>query len=482
MNVRPPIVAILGHVDHGKTTLLDFIRSSRLAAREHGGITQSIGAYEIATGIKGYPTDKITFIDTPGHEAFTKLRARGANIADIALLMVDAKDSLMPQTVESIKHIKAAKIPFIVVANKMDLPDARPEKIKNDLLKYEVIVEDKGGDVPMVGISAKTGDGVPNLLESILLLSSSHELTYDPNAPSESYILETKKDKRGTVVGCVIKQGVLKRGDIVYSRDDKCSVRALINDLGVQVGAVEPSTPFELLGFNELPEVGSMITPVEGAALKKETAAVERAFTLDSILSSGAVKEKKLALIVKTDTNGSLEAIQHSLDENPHIEIIQMAVGEIANSDIFLAKASKAIVIGFNIKPNNDVLSLAKQEKVIVKTYNIIYEIIDELTEVAQLIREKEEREKSAKGEGRVLATFIIEGETVYGIRVTKGKVNIGDQAHIYRNDQKIAETRLVSLRNRAKTVSEAKKDQEAGVLFEPKVDIKDQDVVKFIL
>ncbi len=482
MNVRPPIVAILGHVDHGKTTLLDYIRESRLAAREHGGITQSIGAYEIATGIQGYPSDRITFIDTPGHEAFTKLRARGANIADVALLIVDAKDSLMPQTVESIQHIKAAKIPYIVVANKMDLPDANPEKIKIDLLKHEVLVEDKGGTVPFVGVSAKEGTGVPDLLESILLLSSEHHLEYDPQAPCEAYILETKKDKRGTVVGCVIKQGTISRGDTLYAGTSKCSVRALINDLGTQVPSVEPSTPFELLGFQELPEVGTMITPTEGVKKEEIVTQTKKVFSLDSILGSTQPEEKKLSIVVKTDTNGSLEALQYALAENPNIDIVLSAVGEISNSDIFLARSTKAIVIGFNIKPSSEVLSVAKQEKVIVKTYNIIYEIIDELTEVAEIIREKEEREKSTKGEARVLATFIIEGEQVFGVRVNKGKVNMGDHVHVYRDGKKVAETRLVSLRNRAKTVSEAKKDQEAGMLFEPKVDIKEQDVIKFIL
>ena len=203
---RSPIVAILGHVDHGKTTLLDFIRKTSLTEKEHGGITQSIGAYEISTGLKGYSTDKITFIDTPGHEAFTKLRARGATVADVALLIIDAKDSLKPQTIESISHIKAANIPYIVVLNKIDLPEARPDKVKNDLLKYEVMVEGKGGSVPLAEISAKTGKGVPELLESILLLASDQQLTFDIDTDPEAYIIETKKDRRGSIISAIIKK------------------------------------------------------------------------------------------------------------------------------------------------------------------------------------------------------------------------------------------------------------------------------------
>lgn len=481
---RPPVVAILGHVDHGKTTLLDYIRKTKITEKEHGGITQRIGAYEVKTGIKDYHTDKITFIDTPGHEAFTKLRLRGAEIADIALLIIDAKDSLKPQTEESISHIKAAGIPFIVVLNKTDLPEANPEKVKIDLMKHEIIVEDKGGKTLAIPISAKTGKGVDTLLESILLLASDLNLTYSPDNPFKGYIIETKKDKRGIVVSVIVKDGALKTGEVIYAEEIKGHTRSMTNDRGIQIRIAEPSTPFELLGFHEMPEVGAMITPDPVQKAKEEPAAtptVKTAFDMNAFLKPKD-EEKKLTLIIKAESQGSLEAILHSLQKSKNIEILFEGVGDIHKSDIFLAKTAKAIIIGFNTKPNAEVIDTAKQEKVVIKTYNIIYELVEELSEVSDLLKEKEEREKNLKGEAKVQATFVIEGEKVFGVKVTKGKANLGDSVEIYRNNAIVAKTKLVSLRSRAKSVEEAKKDQEAGMGFTPVVDIRVGDMVKFIL
>ncbi|MEI8347857.1 MAG: translation initiation factor IF-2, partial [Pseudomonadota bacterium] len=374
--VRPPVITILGHVDHGKTSLLDFIRKSRLATKEHGGITQRIGAYEIVTGIKGYPTDKITFIDTPGHEAFSLLRARGANVADIAILIIDAKDSLKPQTVESIHHIKNAKIPFIIALNKMDLPEANPEKVKRDLLKYEVITDDKGGTVPTVGISAKTGKGVDDLLESLLLISSELKLGYSKENPAVAYIIETKKDKRGVVASTIIKEGCIKIGDVLYVDRKKMKVRSLISDLGAPLTQVEPSTPFEMLGFEEMPEVGAVITSVQPTAAELSQHVVPTQFHVPGKIDIATffdvkVEEKKLSLVIKADAQGSLEAIISTLAKNKNIDIILSGVGDVYRSDIFLAKTTKAIVVGFSVGFDNEVRELAKQEKVIIKTYNI---------------------------------------------------------------------------------------------------------------
>src|SRR3989339_1008413 len=249
MKTRPPIVTILGHVDHGKTTLLDYIRKSSIASKEHGGITQKIGAYEITTDFKEYKTNKITFIDTPGHEAFSRLRARGANIADIALLLIDGKDSLMPQTIESISHIKAASIPFIVVINKIDLPETNVEKVKNDLLKHEVQVESKGGNVPVAEVSAKTGKGIKELLETILFIVSDLKLEYEESNSPQAFIIETKKDRRGIMPSLIIKDGSIKVGDVLYCQDKKIKVRSLFNDLGLDIPRVIPSMPFEMSGF-----------------------------------------------------------------------------------------------------------------------------------------------------------------------------------------------------------------------------------------
>lgn len=482
MTPRPPVVTILGHVDHGKTSLLDYIRKSRLTEREHGQITQSIGAYEVSTGIKGYATDKITFIDTPGHEAFSKLRARGAEVADIALLIIDAKDSLKPQTIESISHIKAANMPFIVVLNKIDLPEANPEKVKIALMKHDVLVEAKGGKIPVVEISATTGKGVPELLETVLLLTSEQNLQYDPVNPTQALVVETKKDKRGVLVSIIIKDGTLKVGDTIFAQDKQAKVRAMINDLGKNITSASPSTPVELMGFDEMPEVGSIITTAKSELQQEKPAAQPQPILdLNTLLASGQ-KEKKLALIIKAESQGSLEAINFSLTKSDKIKIILEAVGAVHKSDVFLAKTTGSIVIGFNVKPDSETADLAKQEKVIIKTYNIIYELLEELTEVADLIREKEEQAKNLKGEAKVLATFIIDNEKVYGVKVVKGKANLSDQAEIYRDGKKLGATKLISLKVRAKPVPEVKKDQEAGMFFGQQFDIRVGDVVKFVL
>lgn len=480
---RPPIVAILGHVDHGKTSLLDFIRKTHLAEKEHGGITQKIGAYEISTDIKGYKTNKITFIDTPGHESFSKMRSRGARVADIAILLVDAKDSVMPQTVESISHIKAAKIPLIVAINKIDLPEANPEKVKNDLIKYEILVEEKGGEVPAIAISAKTGKGVHELLETILLIGADRDLSYSLDAIPSAIIIETKKDKRGLVGSAIMKEGKFKVADFIYIDGKKAKIRSLFDDLGQPIKEVIPSKPFEILGFHELPEVGSIITSVKQNNVVEIQSGIDvskRTIDMDSLLHPK--KElKKLTLILKTNSQGSIEAISQSISKNETIEIILKAIGEINKSDVFLAKVTKAIIVGFAVGMSAEVKQIAKQEKVIIKTYNIIYELLDELEEVTKLLKEKEIQEKNLKGEAKVLATFIIEGEKVYGVKITKGKVNLQDNIEIYRHDRLIGKSKLVSLKIRAKAVAEIKKDQEAGMVFGPQLDIRVGDMVQFI-
>ncbi len=477
---RPPIVTILGHVDHGKTSVLDYIRKSHIAAKEHGGITQRIGAYEITTDFKGYKINKITFIDTPGHEAFSQLRARGAHVADIAFLLIDAKDSIMPQTEESIAHIKNAKIPFIVVVNKMDLPEANIEKVKNDLLKYEVMVEGKGGNIPVVPVSAKTGKGIHELLEVILLHTADLHLEYNPQNKPFAYIIETKKDKRGVVVSAVIKDGTLRVGDEIYVGEKKTKIRSLINDLGEPVQAVEPSTPFEILGFDELPEVGTAIQTEPIIKTVEKVLEQPKTFTVNSLLQP-EIEEKKLSLIIKADAQGSIEAINTALLKQNNVDVVLKAVGNINKSDVFLAKSTHAIIIGFSTNVAKKVLDLAKQEKVIIKTYSIIYELLEELIEVAELMSEKEEQEKNLKGEAKVLATFVIEGERIFGVSVTKGKINLADNVEIYRNNKPIGKTKIVSLRIRAKTMQEVKKTQEAGMIFGPPLDIHMGDMVKSI-
>src|SRR3989344_3819338 len=487
-STRPPIVAILGHVDHGKTTLLDYIRKSTIAAKEHGAITQKIGAYEITTNIKGYNTNKITFIDTPGHEAFSKLRSRGTNVADVAVLLVDAKDSVMPQTVESISHINSANIPLIVAINKIDLPDANPEKVKNDLIKHSVLVEGKGGGVPVVLISAKTGKGIHELQEAILLVTSDLSLQYSAENPPKAIIIETKKDRRGVVVSAIIKDGRLQIGDLIEAVGKWTKIRSMFNDQGKSIREVVPSTPFELMGFDTLPEVGTVITlQSEFTAVdqkvkveNRQNLIIPQTIDMDSLLN--AKKEiQKLSLIIKTDSQGSLEAINQSLAVNKNIKVVLESIGDVHKSDIFLAKSTESIIIGFSIVVSDEANQLAKQEKIIIKTYNIIYQLLDELNEVADLLKEKQQKEKNLKGSAKILANFVIEGEKVYGVKITKGKINLGDELEIYRGDKLIGKTKLVSLKIRAKTMSEVKKDQEAGMILSPQLDIRIGDVVKCI-
>ncbi len=481
MKPRPPVVTILGHVDHGKTTLLDYIRKSRIAEKEHGGITQRIGAYAITVPVKGYTTNRITFIDTPGHEAFSMLRARGATIADIAILLIDAKDSLKPQTIESISHIKSAQIPFVVAINKIDLPDANPSKVKNDLVKHEVIVEDKGGTVPTIEISAKTGSHVSELLELLLLIAADLKLVYDPATPPLAHIIETKKDERGIVVSIIVKDGILRVGDTIYAGESKARVRSMVNDLGDVVTVAQPSMPIEVLGFKTMPAVGMKITSTPQQTLKQEVQPHElKMITMDNLLQKP--EDKKLSLIVKADSQGSLDAIINTLGNNPHVKIVMSSVGNINHSDVFLAKTTQSIIIGFSVYLGDEVNEVAKQEKIVIRTYNIIYKLLEELGEVADLLKEKELREKTLKGEAKILATFLIEGENVYGITVTKGKLNLGDNLEVFRGKNLIGKTKLVSLKQRAKAVSEVKKDQEAGIVMNPPLDTNVGDVVQSVL
>lgn len=475
---RPPVVVVLGHVDHGKTTLLDYIRKTNTAVKEAGGITQSIGAYEAVVDIKGYDVKKITFIDTPGHEAFSKLRLRGANVADIAILIVDASDSVMPQTVESIFHVKNAKIPFLVAVNKIDMPGANLEKVKADLAKEGLDLEGAGGDIPFVPISAKNGTGVKELLETIVLMATLKEFKYSPENPLEAYIIESKKDKFGVEASVIIKDGSLKVSETVYAGADKAKIKALIDDLGKNVTQVLPSSPFVILGFKEAPEVGITLSKEEPvAAEKKEEVQQDDKFDMASFF--GSEKKKKLRIILKTDKQGSLEALTNTLSKNENIELSLAAVGQISKSDIFLAKVTGAIIIGFSIATEKNISDLAESEKIVIKSYNIIYQLLDEIGEVSSLMAEKETKEKQIKGEAKILASFIIEKEKIAGVKVTKGKINLNDQIELYREGKHKGNAKIVSLKIRAKDTAEVKKNEEAGLMLYPSLDFDRGDVVK---
>ncbi|MFO0703241.1 MAG: GTP-binding protein [Patescibacteria group bacterium] len=491
MPARSPIVAILGHVDHGKTSLLDFIRKSRLTVKEHGGITQRIGAYSVETGIKGYPTSKVTFIDTPGHEAFTKLRSRGATTADVAILIIDAKDSVMPQTIESIAHIKASKIPFIVALNKTDLPESNPQKVERDLLRFGIQTEHQGGRVPAIKISAKTGTGVKDLLEAILLVASDRKLSYDEKAPAKCVIIETSKDRRGIIASVILQDGVLKTGQTLYTeKGELVKVRAMIDDLGKQQKEITPSSPVQILGFQELPEVGTTLSTEKPEAKEvtekhnkpeNKKGPMTQAEMLKAMLAP-KVEEKKLAIIAKTDSQGSLEALVETLSDNKKIDLILAAVGDIHRSDIFLAKTTGAIIVGFSVNVDPETAQLAQQEKIVIKTYSIIYEILEELEEVTNLIAAKEAAAKNLKAEGKVLASFDIEGEKAYGMSITKGKFALGDEIQAFREGNNYGKAKIISLKFKAKNISEAKKGEECGFMISPDLDMRVGDIVKCIL
>jgi translation initiation factor IF-2 len=477
---RSPVIVVLGHVDHGKTSLLDHIRKSNLTSKEAGQITQSIGAYEVTIPVAGFDQNRLTFIDTPGHEAFSQLRSRGAAVADIAILIVDAVDSLKPQTIESIYHIKQAEIPYIVAVNKIDKPDGDIEKVKRDLAKHEVQVEGMGGTVPIMGISATVGTGIPDLLEALVLIASEQQLTYDDAAPAKAYIIETKQTKAGIETSCIIKDGTMKIGQTVHvAGTTPLKIKALIDDLGVRQTAVIPSQPFVLLGCDTLPEVGSLI---RGESMESEQkivvqAEAPRRLEIEDLFD----KEEKetLNIIIKADSSGSLEALNGILSKIESISIQLAGVGEVTKSDIFLAKVSKAIIVGFNTKVSHDIEAIAKQERVIIKTYSIIYELLDELKEVAALMEEKDKKEVFARGEAKIIANFVIDGENIAGISITKGKIVTGDHIELYRGDNLSIESTIGSLQQRAKTVKEIQKGQEGGLKFSESIDFKVGDVIK---
>ncbi len=504
---RPPIVAVLGHVDHGKTTLLDFIRKSNIAVSEHGGITQHIGAYQMTVPLepssratkrsRGIPSEnkteilrqaqddfaqerKITFIDTPGHEAFAKMRSRGAAVADIALLVVAADDSVKPQTIDSIRQIKAAGVSPIVVINKIDLPGANVEKVKSDLAKHEVSVEGFGGDIPVALVSAKQGNGVPELLDLILLVAQMKGLVGEPISPLEAIVIETKLDKfRGMVATLIVKKGTLVVGADLY--DGAISVgrvRAMVDEHGAQVKEALPSKAVEVLGFSKFPHVGAVITTepqqavVQKVVVKQATPTIEA----DLIAAMAQSDKKKIKIILKADTAGSAEAIGESLPKEG-IDILRTELGEISEADIMDAKASGAIVVGFNLKLSNAIEKLARVEKVIVRTYRIIYEFIKELTEAAEGLEEVLVTEREL-GQGVIIAEFPYEDTRIAGTKVTSGRLAKGDSVRIMRADMEVARAKIKSMRKGRDDVTKAEAGSECGVLFDKKVDFILQDAI----
>ncbi len=481
---RPPVVTILGHVDHGKTTLLDTIRKTNIASHEFGGITQHIGAYQIevpTTPSKGQKRKsyKITFIDTPGHEAFTKMRSRGADVADIAILVVAANDGVMPQTIESIKHITAAKIPFIVAVNKIDLPDINLEKIKKQLVKQGLKLEEYGGETPVIGVSAKTATGIDKLLDMILLLVELHQMKDLTHLPLKAVTIESVLSKnRGPVATVVVRSGKIHVGEDLVCDSQIFRVRALISWTGISLNEIGCGDAAEILGWQQLPIVGSIIYDKKNSEIIETTDSkiivAKTPGTLEAINSNTTIEEERIKIIIKSDTYGTLEAIMASLPNN--VLVIEKGVGNINESDVLLAKTAKALIIGFHLKPNENVKKLADSEKVYIKTYNIIYELIDEIDDVVEALKKGNLVE--IFGEARVIAIFPIDDQKVAGVKVISGRVARGDQVKIMRKDVEIGRCKIKSLKHNKDDVNKAEQGSEAGVLLSQNIDLLTGDSI----
>lgn len=474
-NTRPPIVTILGHVDHGKTTLLDFIRKATVAAKEHGGITQHIGAYQVIHGNK-----LITFIDTPGHAAFEKMRSRGANAADIAILVVAIDDGLMPQTIEAIKHIQAAKVPVVVAVNKIDLPgidkNVQLLKIKKQLADQKLNPEEYGGDVPVVPLSAKTGEGVDKLLEMILLVAELHELKGDPTLAPAGVVIEANLDKfKGPVATLLIKNGTLKKGDQIMVGGVKGKIRGLFDFSGKAVDSAGPSTPVEVLGLEGVPSVGAVLGELP------EVKQAEAVASLVDKLKQGATKTLKV--VIKADKQGSLEAIQASLDkfntEQKVVDYIYSGTGDIGEGNIKLASTVGAIIIGFNVKVVPIAQKLAENEHVLVRTYNVIYELLEDVKEVVNTLLEVGQLEE-VLGKANIIAEFPHgKEEKIAGCRMIEGSIAKGQKLRIVREGEIIGETKLKSLKKVKEEVNKVEKGNDCGMLFDPAIDFTIGDVVE---
>jgi len=486
---RPPVITILGHVDHGKTSLLDAIRTTNVTAREAGGITQHIGAYQIE-----YKDRKVTFLDTPGHEAFTAMRARGAQLTDVAILVVAADDGVQPQTIEAISHVKAAGVPIVVALNKMDKADANPDQVKAQLAEHNVTIEEYGGDTPLVPVSARTKLGIDDLLETVLLVADVAELTANPDRPAIGRVVEAHLDtKRGPVATVLVQTGTLERGDLVVAGVTYGRVRAMTDDKGKPVGRAEPSRPVEILGLPGVPEAGDVFRAIADektakalvAANARERAgagASEKPATLDEMFAQ--VKEgkaKELKLVLKADVQGSLEAIKGALAKIPQeevgLQVIHDAVGDITESDLTLAAASSAVVIGFNTKMEAPAKRVADQSNVDVRQYKVIYELLDDVQKALTGMLEPVMVE-TVIGHAEVRQIFTAGETTIAGCGVLDGVMRRGVQARLLRGGEVVHDGHIESLRRVKDDVREVAAGLECGITLDTN-DIQVGDVIE---
>ena len=487
---RPPIVTIMGHVDHGKTTLLDYIRDSHIASGEAGGITQAIGAYQIKTN-----GSKITFIDTPGHAAFTEMRARGASVTDIVIIIVAADDGVMPQTKEAVEHALSAKVPIIVAVNKIDKPDANPEKIKTEMAELNITPEEWGGEYPFINISAQTGEGVDKLLETILAISEMGELKANPSRYAVGSVIESRQDKNvGGIASLLILNGTLRLGDPIVVGTTFGKIRTMKNDLGESITSADPGTPVEITGLNDNPSAGDKFMAFETEKEAKEIAekrainAKENKFkkdviSLDDLFSKINEGQKEINIVLKTDVRGSEEAVKNSLMKidvaGVKINVIRSGIGTITESDVVLANASNAIIIGFNVSPTSTTKEIAKEYGVDIRLYTIIYKCIEEIELAMKGMLDPEFEEKVlGSAEIRRIFTFSKVGK-IAGCYVTDGVMKNGASVRVIRDGIIIHDGKIASVQREKDTVKEVKKGFECGVTLESYSDIRERDTLE---
>ena len=487
---RPPVVTIMGHVDHGKTSLLDAIRATNVVSGEAGGITQAIGAYQVVCNDK-----KITFIDTPGHEAFTEMRARGASVTDIVIIIVAADDGVMPQTKEAIDHAKAAEVPIIVAINKMDKPGANPERVLTELAEYGITPEEWGGDTIICKISAKTQEGIPELLENILLISEMASLKANPSRYATGTVIESKLDKQvGTVATLLIQNGTLRLGDPIVVGTSVGKIRTLKNDKGQDITEALPSTPVEITGLNQTPMAGDKFMAFETEKQAKQiaeertTREKERTnnkpgMTLEDLF--GHIKEgiREINVIIKADVNGSSEAIKSSLEkikiEDVRVKIIRAGVGTITESDVTLAKASNAILIGFNVRPTSNITDTAKEAGVEIRTYDIIYKLVEDIEAAMKGMLEPIYEEKvTGTAEIRQIFKFSKVGN-IAGSHVLNGVIKNGSDARVIRDGIVLYTGKIKSIQREKDQAKEVSKGMDCGITLENYQDIKEKDIIE---
>ena len=495
LNLRAPIITVMGHVDHGKTSLLDYIRNEKVADGEAGGITQHVGAYKVDVGESG-----ITFIDTPGHEAFTQMRARGANVTDIVVLVVAADDGVMPQTIEAINHSKAANVPIVVAINKCDLPEANPSMIKAELTKYEVISEDLGGDTPVVEVSALKGDGVDDLLETLALVAEIEELKANFNTNASGYIVESRMEVgRGNVATVIVTRGTLKQGDFLYAGQAFCRVKSMFDHNNKTVKTIEPGSPIDIIGWDESPTAGDQFVAVKNQKDAKAKAEENKTKLKEHDNSSFSVETRvsdmmkllqegelnTVNVILKADTNGSVEAIKDGINklatDDVNIQVVHSAVGGIVLSDVDLASATESLIIGFNVRPDSQARNMAQSKGIDVRTYNIIYELLDDIAE-AVLGQMTIKTEEAIIGMVDVKTTFRApKVGVVAGSIVSEGKVELDAKARLLRDGVVIYEGTIVSLRRFKDNVEVVNEGLECGIGLSDYKDIKEGDTIEIL-